>query len=250
MKNIPSTLGSGVLFLGLLGSIAGRSAVGEEPAAKRGQNPPSPSPRPGLTAQQEKAAVGLAQKTMKALREKTKGASLPEADRREYVVNVELLASKANSQPAPDAKDSSKAKEEIQKTPASPRAVVTSYRYFDDVTVFSIIDLNTDQVVDVQVAQHLRTPLSDEEYEDAKALAREKSDEIKQLFAKYGDKISVYPQYSQFKVKGDSRIHRMVQLTYRVSGKDLSHPRPAIDLTTRSVEILTPEAPAPGGGSR
>ena len=82
--------------------------------------------------------------------------------------------------------------------------------------------------------------LSDEEYEEAKALAKERSEEVKALYQKFGEKLSVYPQFSQFVVKDDPRIHRVVHLTYRVGTKDLSYPRPFIDLTTR--QVSTPAA--------
>src|SRR5262249_10807428 len=159
----------------------------------------------------------------------TEGATEPEADHREYVVNVELLDTKdgATRTEGESSKDKAAAKA------AGPRAVVTSYRYFDDITVYSTIDLQTGRVVDVQAAQHLRTPLSDDEYEEAQAMVRAKSDEVKKLYEQYGDQVSVYPQFSQFTAKGDPRVHRVVHLNYRLGKRDLSYPRPQVDLTTR-----------------
>ena len=122
-----------------------------------------------------------------------------------------------------------------------PLAIVTSYRYFDDITVFSTVDLGAGRIVKVEAAQHLRTALSDEEFEEAKALAREQSEEVKALYEKFGDKLTVYPQFSQFTVKDDPRIHRVVHLTYRVGKRDLSYPRPQVDLTTREVATPAPE---------
>ncbi len=54
-------------------------------------------------------------------------------------------------------------------------------------TVFATVDLGTGRVVNVEAAQHLRTPLSDEEYEEAKALARERSEQVKALYQKFGE---------------------------------------------------------------
>ena len=108
---------------------------------------------------------------------------------------------------------------------------MTSYRYFDDITVFSTVDLATNRVVKVEAAQHLRTPLSQTEFDEAKEMAREKSAEVKQLYERFGDQLSVYPQFSQFTVKDDPRVHRVVHLTYRVGKRDLSYPRPQVDLT-------------------
>src|SRR5439155_22281965 len=135
--------------------------------------------------QQTKEAIELARGAMRELRKKTEGASEPEADRREYVVNVELL----------DTKDDEPSKTKAAAQAAGPRAVVTSYRYFDDITVYSTIDLKTGRVVDVQAVQHIRTPLSDAEYEEAQAMARAKSDEVKKLSEQYGDQLTVYPQF-------------------------------------------------------
>jgi hypothetical protein len=196
-----------------------------------------PRPRPGLTAQQTKQAIGLAQGAMRELRKKTEGALDPEADPREYVVNVELLDTKDDSS-RPEG-EPSKAKAATKAT--GPRAVVTSYRYFDDITVYSTIDLASGRVVDVQAVQHMRTPLSDDEYEEAQAMVRARSDEVKKLYEQYGDQLSVYPQFSQFTVKDDPRVHRVVHLNYRVGKRDLSYPRPQVDLTTREVVIPRPE---------
>ena len=122
---------------------------------------------------------------------------------------------------------------------------MTSYRYFDDITVFSTVDLETNRVVKVEAAQHLRTPLSQSEFDEAKEMARDKSDEVKQLYERFGDQLSVYPQFSQFTVKDDPRVHRVVHLTYRVGKRDLSYPRPQVDLTTRQVETPAPSNPSP-----
>jgi hypothetical protein len=233
----------------LLGSagLAGSLALAQPPE----QGAPR-RPRPGLTAQQTKQAVELARGAMQELRKKTEGATEPEADRREYVVNVELLnakdedaaAEKETAKPSPPPK----AEENARKTP-NPRAVVTSYRYFDDLTVFSTIDLSTGKIIEIQAAQHIPTPLSDGEYEEAIELGRDKSDEVKRLYERFGDQLTVYPQFSQFTVKDDPRRHRVVHLNYRVGKRDLSYPRPQVDLTTREVVIPAPE-PEPKAPAR
>lgn len=220
--------------------LAGSIALGQPPASK-----PSEGLRPGLTSRQTKQAVELARDAMRDLRQKTEGASGPEADRREYVVNVEWLDAKGEDL-APSrepARENAPAGPEgdAAKTP-NPRAVVTSYRYYDDLTVFSTVDLKIGKIVDVQVAQHLPTPLSDGEYEEAIGLARDGSDEVRRLYERFGDQLTVYPQFSQFTIKGDPRRHRVVHLNYRVGKRDLSYPRPQVDLTTRRVVVPSPEA--------
>jgi hypothetical protein len=227
------------IIVGIAG-FAGTLAIGQPPERAAGQRP-----RPGLTAQQTKQAVELAQGAMQELRKKTEGASEPEADRREYVVNVELLNVKdedARTEDEPTREKPPTETKSASRKPDNPRAVVTSYRYFDDLTVFSTIDLNTGRVVDVQAAQHIPTPLSDGEYEESIRLARDRSDEVKRLYERFGDQLTVYPQFSQFTVKDDPRRHRVVHLNYRVSKRDLSYPRPQVDLTNREVFVPAPEA--------
>jgi hypothetical protein len=234
-----TTVGAGLLGLAL--------------ASGAGPQAPPEKPRPGLTAEQTKVAINLAKGAMRELRKKTEGASTPGADLREYIVGVELLAPKETASPAEtDVPSKAKGDEDIGSEPnekpkgkakgPGARAVVTSYRYFDDITVFSTIDLGTGRVVKVEAAQHLRTPLSDAEFEEAVELAREKSDEVKALYERFGKQLSVYPQFSQFKVKDDPRINRVVHLTYRLGKRDLSYPRPQVNLTTREVETPAPEA--------
>jgi hypothetical protein len=201
-------------------------------------------PRPGLTARQTKEAVDLAEGAMRELRQKTQGALAPEADRREYIVGVELVVDKnpaqTKSAEPPKAKAADNEEGEPSR-PAGPFALVTSYRYFDDITVFSTVDLASGKVVDVQAAQHLRTPLSDAEFDAAQALARASSDVVRALYEKYGEQVSAYPQFSQYTKKDDPRVHRVVHLTYRVGKRDLSYPRPQVDLTTLEVETPRPE---------
>jgi hypothetical protein len=235
-------------------ALATSALCGMALVAARGAGEPPPRPRPGLTAQQTKEAVKLAQGAMVELRKKTEGASAPGADSREFVVGVELLSRKESDRGAA-AKDAAPATEgeapqtkpgthekETEKVPGT-LAIVTSYRYFDDITVVATVNLETGKVVTMEAAQHLRTPLSDGEFEEAKEMARAKSAEVKQLYERFGDELSVYPQFSQFNLKDDPRIHRVVHLTYRVGKRDLSYPRPQIDLTTRQVETPAPEEP-------
>ncbi len=235
------------------------AALGSDPKAQ------APSrPRPGLTAAQTKEAVNLTKAAMTDLRKKTEGATDRNADRREYIVGVELLSSptdekqaggdssvtseddQGKTKPAPEKKEDEKGKDdEKAKGKESPRgtlAVVTWYRYFDDITVFSTVDLAKGKVVAVEAIQHLRTPMSNDEFEEAQQLAREQSDEVKQLHDRFGKELSAYPQFSQFTLEDDPRVNRVVHLIYRVGKRDLSYPRPEVNLTTRKVEVPRPDA--------
>jgi hypothetical protein len=215
----------------------------------------SQRPRPGLTVEQTKDAIRVARGALEELRKKTEGAEQPAADRREYVIGVELLdlngtsAGAAAKKRAPTGADVAKPSAPADPrgspspppSPRGPRAVVISYRYFDDITVYSTVDLASGRVVDMEAAQHMRTPLSEEEFEDAQALAKEKSGPVKELYAQFGDRIRAEPQFSQFTLKGDPRLHRVVHLGYRVGKRELSYPRPQVNLTTRTVETPEPE---------
>jgi hypothetical protein len=191
-------------------------------------------PRLGLTAIQTKEAVRIAGSSLSEIRKKDDATRKPDADLREYVVAVERLTDK--------------------QTPASPdvpaKAVVTTYRYADDTTVYATVDLATGKTVDVTTAQHMQTPLSDGEFEAAKTLAREKSDEIRALFDRFGKRLDVYAQFSQFTPDGEARVHRVVHLLYRVDKRDLSAPRPVVDLTTREVIVPRPDADDDAGEVR
>jgi hypothetical protein len=234
------------------------AALASDPQAKGPTRP-----RPGLTAQQTKEAVGLTKGAMTELRKKTEGATDPAADRREYVVGVELLVSRddearsdsesstasgsetENTKSAPEKKEDEKGKDDEKRktkvTAPGPLAVVTWYRYFDDITVFSTVDLGKGKVVAVEAVQHLRTPLSNSEFEEAQELARDQSDEVKQLFERFGKELSAYPQFSQYTLEDDPRVVRVVHLNYRVGKRELSYPRPEVNLTTRKVEVPRPD---------
>ncbi|QEH33604.1 hypothetical protein OJF2_21080 [Aquisphaera giovannonii] len=214
----------------------------------------TPAPRAGLSPQQVQGAVRSAREAIEQSRKKDDEPERRDVDRRQYVVGVEVVDLKqppapgpaeASASPPRDADREEGEAEARPSAPAAPRggilALVTTYRYRDDVTIFATVDVATGKVVRMEEAAHLRSALSDEEYEDAQALARERSDPVKALFEKFGNKLSVYPQFSQFTVGDDPRIHRVVYLTYRVGTKDLSYPRPRIDLTTREVTTAAPE---------
>ena len=189
-----------------------------------------PRPRPGLTAEQTKRAVRAAGEALAASRPQPPADApqeKPAAKRREYVVAVERLVDKQVA------------------NPEGGRAVVTIYRYEDDSTVYSTVDLASGRVVESQTAQHARTPLSDGEYQSAQELASEQVAEVRELKAKFGPRLTTYAQFSQYTPEGEDRVHRVVHILYRVDKRDLSVPRPVVDLTTQTVKVPAPEAAEP-----
>lgn len=217
---------------GVLGLFVALGGAGWAPAQQE-----VAAPRPGLTADQTRQAIRAAGQALAEARPKPAGAPAddgrPAPKRREYVVGVERLvakgALKGDNPPASGA-------------PEAGRAVVTIYRYEDDSTVYSVVDLASGRVVDTQTAQHARTPLSDGEYQYAQDLAAERVAEVRELKAKFGKRLSTYAQFSQHTPEGDERVHRVVHILYRVDKRDLSAPRPVVDLTAQTVTVPAPEA--------
>ncbi|WP_165222519.1 hypothetical protein [Aquisphaera insulae] len=214
----------------------------------------SPAPRASLSPKQAQTAVRVAREASEERRKRPDEPRRENDDPREYVVALDLVDLKDSPKLARSKDESVAAPREGEPPAATPKgagspgplALVTTYRYRDDVTVFTTVDVSTGKAVRVEEAAHLRTALSDEEYEEARTLAKARSEPVKALVEKFGDKLSVYPQFSQFTVGDDPRIHRVIDLTYRVGPKDLSYPRPRIDLTTREVSTPAPEVfPAP-----
>ena len=123
-------------------------------------------------------------------------------------------------------KKESEQEDKSNEKPPGPLAVVTSYRYFDDITVFSTIDLGSGQVVGSRPPSICARRFPTDEFDEAQELAREKSDEVKQLYERFGEQITclsaVQPVHRQGRPEGQPR--RASELSRRQARPELSAP--------------------------
>ena len=207
-----------------------RSAATSGWRSGRTRTPGPPlSPGPGLTAQQTKEAVKLAKGAMTELRKKTEGANEPDADVREYVVNVELLVAKENPPTRPPRthregeaqaeKENEKGQERSRK-PRARRAVgdlVSLLRRYH-----GFLDRRPGYRARRRrpgcPALPRRFPMP--------SSTRPRSWRVRKATRSNGStsdsarNSASIPQFSQFTVKDDPRVHRVVHLNYRVGKRD------------------------------
>ena len=82
---------------------------------------------------------------------------------------------------------------------------MTSYRYFDDITVFSTVDLEPAGSSRSRPPSICATPLSQSEFEEARRWPAKKATRSSGSTSDSATSSSVYPQFSQFTVKDDPR---------------------------------------------
>jgi hypothetical protein len=121
--------------------------------------------------------------------------------------------------------------------------VVSHYRYRNDEVIRSTVDLKTRKVLKVETFAHLPTPLSEEEFAEAKKLAfDEKQEAGKKLAAAlkpYGDKLRIEPLLPRVGKDDKAFGHRLVNLVFHAGTTYLTSPRVIVDLTTREVKVET-----------
>ncbi|RYY26003.1 MAG: hypothetical protein EOP62_10980 [Sphingomonadales bacterium] len=109
------------------------------------------------------------------------------------------------------------------------------YRYSDDVTVTSLVDLESGRVVDQIEMPHVPVPLTPGEFSEARALAL-RDDRIAPGLRQYGDRLVVEPLMVR---TGDSKDpwfgQRVVRLLFRVGRDYLSSPVVYVNLSKRVV---------------
>jgi hypothetical protein len=117
--------------------------------------------------------------------------------------------------------------------------MVTHYRYRDDETVHSMIDLGQHQVLKVETHQHFPTGLAAEESQRAEELAR-RDERLQPLLETATPAIRLLPRPLQFSQPDEAFFgHRMVQLLLLQGDVYLPSPHVLVDLTTETIHLTT-----------
>lgn len=117
-------------------------------------------------------------------------------------------------------------------------ALLTVYRYREDTTIFTTVDLNTEKLVKVEAVAHRATRLAEEEAAAVKKLALA-APQVKKALEPFGGKAEIgtlYP-YVPASAMAAGHGHRLVRLTFRVGADYLASPRVTVDLTTQAVKV-------------
>jgi hypothetical protein len=124
-------------------------------------------------------------------------------------------------------------------------ALVQHYRYKDDTTILTTVDLATKAVVRTEQVPHLSTPLSQEELNEAIRLASADPAVAGLLKPHANPAPQVEALVSRASTKDDPEYgHRVVHLLYR-GGRGYLYARAVVDLTTSKVRLVIPQ-PRPG----
>jgi hypothetical protein len=117
------------------------------------------------------------------------------------------------------------------------QVMVQHYRYRNDETILTTVDLNRLAVLDVETVPHLPTALAKEELDRAERLARQDV-RLRTAFNKPGRTLVVEGRPIQA-INAQEPLfgHRVVHLLLRHGADYLSTPRVLVDLTTETVSL-------------
>ncbi|MEA3015952.1 MAG: hypothetical protein QOI38_674 [Sphingomonadales bacterium] len=128
----------------------------------------------------------------------------------------------------------------------APLHRVRHYRYGDDTTVTSLVDVRSGRVVEQTEARNAAVPLSVGEFEEARALALAD----RRVMAAVGslrERLVVEPLVVRTSDASDAwHGRRVVRLLFRVGADYLSNPVVHVDLTSRQVIVQPPHRPERG----
>ena len=136
-----------------------------------------------------------------------------------YLIDVEVLRDK-------DAENDSDAGRQF---------LVSHYAAAQNLAILSIVDLESDRLVNVETVRNLPVRLSSEEFEIAKRLALK---EPKVAAALNGIEVEIEAQLSRTVDKEDPQFgHRVVHLLFKTPDGYLDSPTVVVDVTTREVIV-------------
>ncbi len=115
--------------------------------------------------------------------------------------------------------------------------MVHHYRYWNDQTIFTMVDLRAQEVLKQEVVAHYPSALAPEEVQRALRLAHA-DDRLRHFFEVIPTEFDVRP--IQFAAVHENFFgHRVVHVLMRQEGNYLVNPRVLVDLTTEIVHVET-----------
>jgi hypothetical protein len=147
----------------------------------------------------------------------------PFADLRHPSPATRIVFVKAERLPGPDA------------TSSARDVMLQHYRYRDDATIFTHVDLNRHEVVKCETSPHYPTGLAEEEVSRAKELAKN-DDRLRTMIEAQG--LSLIPRPLEVNDAANPlQHHRVVQLLLQRGRESLLEPKVLVDLTQERVII-------------
>ena len=172
----------------------------------------SPSPAP-LSEEERRRAVAIAERGAETARLLAAGRSV--------LADVELVRDKS-----------------LEEAGRPDRlAMVTHYRYAGDLTIQTLVNITSEQVLEVRTAEHRATPLSVDEVERAKTLALEDPN-VRAALTVPVERIVVEPLLISAGSPDDPLFgRRVVRLLFKVGRDYLAQPVVLVDLTSERVIV-------------
>lgn len=117
------------------------------------------------------------------------------------------------------------------------QATVHHYRYRDDATILTVVDLNRLEVLGIETILHFPTALAPSELARAERMARD-DERLRPIFEMPGRTLRVEGRPIQFALSHEPLFGRRVVHLLLRDGKDyLASPRVLVDLSTETVQV-------------
>jgi hypothetical protein len=147
----------------------------------------------------------------------------PFADLRHPSPATRIVFVKAERLPGPDV------------TSSAREVMLQHYRYRDDATIFTHVDLNRHEVVKCEATPHYPTGLAEDEIAQAKALAKN-DDRLRTMIE--AQSLSLIPRPLEVRdAFNPLQHHRIVQLLLQRGRESLLEPKVLVDLTQERVYV-------------